>query len=78
MRSTPGATVKVVKPEEKQQILCGFIADSVALYGAPVFEGIMKGESPTFFHGWLAMFAYSLQLYFDFSMLKFLIFQNLV
>ena len=31
MRSAPGATVRVVKPEEKQQILCGFIADSVTL-----------------------------------------------
>ena len=36
MRSAPGATVKVVKPEEKRQILCGFIADSVALDAATV------------------------------------------
>jgi len=44
------------------------IADSVALYVAPVFDIALSGtESLSFFAAWGGAIAYSFQLYFDFS-----------
>ncbi|WP_299412228.1 MBOAT family protein [Acaryochloris sp. IP29b_bin.148] len=43
------------------------IADSISVYATPVFEMASQGTSTTFVAAWIAAFAYSLQLYFDFS-----------
>jgi alginate O-acetyltransferase complex protein AlgI len=43
------------------------IADHVSAYASPVFDAAHKGIAPTTFYAWLAMLAYSQQLYFDFS-----------
>ncbi|MCE7887564.1 MAG: MBOAT family protein [Alphaproteobacteria bacterium PRO2] len=44
-----------------------FIADTLALYAAPVFEMAKQGKPITFFDGWSGALAYTFQLYFDFS-----------
>ncbi len=43
-----------------------FIADSVAVYGTPVFEAANVAPV-TFIEAWIGILAYTLQLYFDFS-----------
>lgn len=43
------------------------IADTVAVYVAPVYDQVPSGLTPSFLSAWLATFGYSLQLYFDFS-----------
>lgn len=43
------------------------IADQVAVYSTPVFDAAASGTILTFFEAWGAVFAYTLQLYFDFS-----------
>ena len=44
-----------------------WLADSVAVYASPLFAAASRGDSLTFFDAWLGSFAYSMQLYFDFS-----------
>lgn len=43
------------------------IADQMALYASPLFNGVADGVVPTIFEAWTGSVAYSLQLYFDFS-----------
>ncbi len=43
------------------------LADQVALYANPVFDGVAGGITPTTIDAWLGALAYTLQLYFDFS-----------
>lgn len=43
------------------------LADHLALYASPAFDGVASGASPMFFEAWVAALAYALQLYFDFS-----------
>lgn len=43
------------------------IADSIAPYANIVFNAASAGEAPSFLMAWQGAFAYSLQLYFDFS-----------
>ena len=43
------------------------IADQMALYANPVFDAAHMGVTLTFFDAWLGAFAYTFQLYFDFS-----------
>ena len=43
------------------------IADELALYSNPVFDGVAKGGEPMLFEAWIGALAYTLQLYFDFS-----------
>ena len=43
------------------------IADSVALHATPVFQAAELGQSLDFLNAWKGVFAYTLQLYFDFS-----------
>lgn len=43
------------------------IADSLALYAGPVFVAAGDGSAIGFFDTWLAAFAYTAQVYFDFS-----------
>lgn len=43
------------------------LADGVALYVSSAFEATAKGDSVSFFAGWMAALAYTLQIYFDFS-----------
>ena len=43
------------------------LADKLALSATPVFQAADAGESVTFAAAWLAAFAYTFQLYFDFS-----------
>ncbi len=43
------------------------LADGVAAYATPVFAAAAEGARLSFFEAWGATFAYSLQLYFDFS-----------
>jgi alginate O-acetyltransferase complex protein AlgI len=43
------------------------IADSLATVASPVFAAAEQGETLDFFQAWGGAFAYSLQLYFDFS-----------
>ena len=43
------------------------IADNVSMHATPLFDAVAAGAVPGFFSAWLAVFAYSLQLYFDFS-----------
>jgi len=71
-----------VRPERKgvaQNLLIGLItfslglfkktvlADTVGLWVDPMFAAIHTGSAPGFFLGWGAAFAYTLQIYFDFS-----------
>ena len=71
-----------VRPQRKgvaQNLLAGAIifslglfkktvlADTIALWVDPIFEMVHKGGHPGFFLGWGAAFAYTLQIYFDFS-----------
>ncbi len=44
-----------------------FIADNISDYANPVFSGALGGEVVGFFDGWVGAFAYTIQLYFDFS-----------
>lgn len=43
------------------------LADSFALYASPVFDAAAGGAAPSFAGAWIAAFAYTLQIYFDFS-----------
>ena len=43
------------------------LADTMGLWVDPVFAAVHKGSSPGFFLGWGTAFAYTLQIYFDFS-----------
>ncbi len=43
------------------------IADSIAHYATPVFQAAAMGETISFAESWIACFAYTFQLYFDFS-----------
>jgi D-alanyl-lipoteichoic acid acyltransferase DltB (MBOAT superfamily) len=43
------------------------LADNAALYSTPAFNEVAKGQSLDFFTAWSAAFAYTAQLYFDFS-----------
>lgn len=43
------------------------IADNLSAFVGPVFDAADAGETITFVEAWLATFAYSMQLYFDFS-----------
>jgi len=43
------------------------LADNIARFSSPVFDALPSGAQPTPAAAWLAVFAYSLQLYFDFS-----------
>jgi len=43
------------------------IADGLAVYATPIFSAAEQGIILTFFEAWLGAFAYSFQLYFDFS-----------
>src|SRR5690606_31703353 len=44
-----------------------FIADNLVWIVGPAFSLAAAGEAPGFHESWLAAFAYSLQIYFDFS-----------
>lgn len=43
------------------------IADTVAVYSSTVFDAAAVGKSISLFEGWTASFAYTFQIYFDFS-----------
>jgi len=43
------------------------IADNMALFATPVFQGAANGETPTLLEAWSGALAYTFQLYFDFS-----------
>ncbi len=43
------------------------IADTLATYASPVFAAADQGVTLTFFEAWCGAFAYTFQLYFDFS-----------
>jgi D-alanyl-lipoteichoic acid acyltransferase DltB (MBOAT superfamily) len=43
------------------------MADGIAVYASPVFVAAENGVALTFFDAWLGAFAYTFQLYFDFS-----------
>jgi alginate O-acetyltransferase complex protein AlgI len=43
------------------------IADSLSVYGSPVFKAVASGGEPTFFEAWGGALAYTGQIYFDFS-----------
>ena len=43
------------------------LADNTAIYASPLFAAARAGDPLTFFDAWLGAFAYSMQLYFDFS-----------
>lgn len=43
------------------------LADSIAVYGSPVFAAADGGAAVTFFEAWGGALAYTFQLYFDFS-----------
>jgi len=43
------------------------IADGVSVYATPVFDAAEAGTVITFFEAWIGAFAYTFQLYFDFS-----------
>ncbi len=43
------------------------LADTLGIYSAPVFDQTAAGQPPGLIDGWLAAFAYTAQIYFDFS-----------
>lgn len=43
------------------------LADNIAKFSSPIFDALPNGIQPGVAEAWLAIFAYSLQLYFDFS-----------
>jgi D-alanyl-lipoteichoic acid acyltransferase DltB (MBOAT superfamily) len=43
------------------------IADSIALYSTPMFDGAHQGATISFFPAWGGALSYTFQLYFDFS-----------
>jgi len=43
------------------------LADSIAAYASPIFDGARDGAQIYFFEAWIGAIAYTLQLYFDFS-----------
>ena len=43
------------------------IADHIAVFASPVFEGAAAGAAPSFFEAWGGTFAYTFQIFFDFS-----------
>ncbi len=43
------------------------IADSLADFSTPIFSAVAAGGQPMLFEAWIGAFAYTLQLYFDFS-----------
>lgn len=44
-----------------------FIADTLALTATPVFDYAQIGGNPSFAEAWIGIFAYTFQIYFDFS-----------
>jgi D-alanyl-lipoteichoic acid acyltransferase DltB (MBOAT superfamily) len=71
-----------IRPQRKavaQNLLIGLIlfsfglfkktvlADTIGLWVDPIFAAVHKGSVPGFFLGWGSAFAYTLQIYFDFS-----------
>jgi alginate O-acetyltransferase complex protein AlgI len=71
-----------IRPQRKgvaQNLLIGLIifslglfkktvlADTAGLWVDPIFTAVHKGGAPGFFLSWAAAFAYTLQIYFDFS-----------
>ena len=43
------------------------LADGIAAYAIPVFDNAALGSTLTLFEAWGGAFAYTFQLYFDFS-----------
>lgn len=43
------------------------LADSIAIFASPVFDTASAGITLTLYEAWIGAFAYTLQLYFDFS-----------
>ncbi|WP_309246667.1 MBOAT family O-acyltransferase [Ramlibacter montanisoli] len=43
------------------------LADSIAEFASPVFDGVKAGAQPMLFEAWVGALAYTLQLYLDFS-----------
>lgn len=43
------------------------LADTLVQYVDPIFASVSQGNIPSFFEAWFAAFAYTYQLYFDFS-----------
>ncbi|MDX8392396.1 MAG: MBOAT family protein [Mariprofundaceae bacterium] len=43
------------------------LADGAAMYASPVFDAAASGVTLSFFEAWFGTFAYTLQIYFDFS-----------
>lgn len=43
------------------------LADTIANFSTPIFDAAALGVAPSFAQAWGAVFAYSLQIYFDFS-----------
>ena len=43
------------------------LADGIAAYATPVFDAAQAGHAPSLFASWGATFAYTFQIYFDFS-----------
>ena len=43
------------------------LADGIAVFATPVFAAAANGQTPGFFNSWGAAFAYTFQIYFDFS-----------
>ena len=43
------------------------LADTLGLYASPVFDGASQGDYPGLFDAWMAAFAYTAQIYFDFA-----------
>lgn len=43
------------------------LADSIEVYATPIFEAVENGQTIHFIEAWYGAFAYSCQLYFDFS-----------
>jgi D-alanyl-lipoteichoic acid acyltransferase DltB (MBOAT superfamily) len=44
-----------------------FFADPLSTYSTPIFDLAATGKNPPFIDSWMAILAFSLQLYFDFS-----------
>jgi D-alanyl-lipoteichoic acid acyltransferase DltB (MBOAT superfamily) len=43
------------------------LADTVAQFANPTFDGALMGQAPQLMEAWVAAFSYTFQLYFDFS-----------
>ncbi len=72
--SNPGARRRIVENINVGLVIFSIglfkktvLADSVAQYSTPVFQASDAGLQVSFFDAWIGAFAYSFQLYFDFS-----------